>query len=133
MNHQEFLKKYIGKAINFDWVYDVQCVDWVRFYCKERGFPIKSFWWSAWNGWITWKPFDDTWEKIRKTPFNYPKEWDIVFFNENRCKYWHVAVANKFCNPLVLRYLDENWTWKWDPYTNRFSTYKNCVWWMRRK
>ncbi len=133
MTHSEFPKKYIGKAIDFDWVYDVQCVDWVRFYCKEMWFPIKSFWWSAWNWWITWKPFDPTWKRVIKTPFNYPKEWDIIFFNESRCKYWHVAIANKFCNLFVLRYLDENWTWKWDPYTNRFWTYNNVVWWMTRQ
>jgi len=133
MTHSEFLKKYIGKAIDFDWVYNVQCVDWVRFYCKERGFPISSFWGSAWNGWVTWCPFDSTWKRVIKTPLNYPKEWDIIFWTEKRCKNGHVAIANKFCNLVVLRYLDENWTWKWDPYTNRFWTYNNVVWWMTRQ
>ncbi len=133
MTHEEFIKKWIWKKYIEPWMQTVECVWGVKNYCKERGFPIKSFWGSAWNGWVTWSPFDSTWKRVVKTPFNYPKEWDIIFFNESRCKYWHVAVANKFCNPLTLRYLDENGTGKWDAYTNRFWTYLNVCGWFTKK
>ena len=91
------------------------------------------FGWSAWNGWVTWKPFDKNWVRVEKTALNYPKEWDIIFWSEKRCKDAHVAIANKFCNPLLLRYSDQNGTWHEDKIQPRWSDYKNVVGWYTRK
>ena len=132
MTHQEVLAKWIGKNYAESAELGFQCVWYSKLYTKERGYPIKGFWWSAWNGWVTWSPFDKTWKKIIKTPMNYPKEGDILFWSEKRCKYWHTAVANRLCNPMVLRYSDQNWTWKWDKIQNRFWTYLHCVGWFTK-
>ena len=133
MDHSDILKKWIGKTCDYDNSFWVQCVDWTRQYCKEIGHPIKAFWGSAWNGWKTGCPFDNTWERVIKTPFNYPKEGDIIFWSENRCKYGHVAVGNKLSNPMLLRYVDGNGTGHWDPITVRFWTYRHCTGWYTPK
>jgi hypothetical protein len=62
----------------------------------------------------------------------YPSQWAILFWSEKRCKYWHTAVANKFCNAKVLRYIDSNWTGKRDVITNRFTWYENLLGWYKR-
>ncbi len=132
MNHKEFLEKWKGKNYAETSQLWFQCVWLAKKYCQERGYPIKWFWWSAYNGWVTGSPFDNTWKKVLKTSFNAPSEWDIIFWSEWRCKYGHVAVANKFCNPLTLRYVDQNGTWKGDAIQSRFSTYKHVLGWYTR-
>lgn len=133
MNHAEFCKKYIGKNIDFDNAYWFQCVDLPRQYWKDMSYTIWAFWWSAWNGWKTGCPFDKTWKKIVYKPWLIPKEWDILFWNENRCKNGHVAIANKLCDTNILRYIDQNGTWKQDKIQARFTDYKNLVWWFTKK
>lgn len=132
MTHLEVLKKWIGENHWENEKLGYQCVAWVKLYCQERGYPIKWFGGSAWKWWQTWSPFDNTWKRVLKTPLNAPSEWDIIFWDEWRCKNWHVAVANKFCNPLVLRYSDQNWTWREDKIQNRFSWYSHVVGWFTK-
>lgn len=132
MTHLETLKKWIGKTYAETPQLGFQCVAWAKKYCQERGYPIKWFGGSAWKGWQTWSPFDNTWKRVVKTPLNAPSEWDIIFWDEWRCKYGHVAVANKFCNLWLLRYTDQNGTGKQDKIQARFSTYKNVVGWMTK-
>lgn len=132
MLHKEFTdiwywKKYVEN--NYLWV---QCVWIVKKYCEMRGFPIKSFWGSAINGWNTGIPFDDKWVRINYKKWLYPKQWDLVFWSEWRCKYWHVAVANKFCNTSVLRCFDQNGGGKWEGVTPRFYNYSHVLWWFSR-
>lgn len=132
MTHKEVISQWIWKNYIEPWMKTAECVAWAKKYCNQRWYPIKSFWWSAWNGWVTWSPFDSKWKKVVKTSLNYPKEWDILFWSEKRCKYGHVAVANRMCTPMTLRYSDQNGTWKWDKIQHRFWTYLNVVWWMTR-
>lgn len=132
MNHSETLQKWMGKNYKEPWMRTAECVAWAKKYCEERGYPIKAFWWSAWNWWLFWKPFDETWVSIVKTPFNAPSEWDLIFWSEKRCKNGHVAIANKFCSLWLLRYTDQNWTGKQDKIQARFTTYKNCVGWYHK-
>lgn len=132
MNHNEFNKKWIGKSDIEPWMETVECVWGSKLYCKELWFPIKAFWWSAINGWKTWSPFDSSWKRVEYKPGMYPKQWDILFWSENRCKNGHTAFANKFCNANVLRYTDQNGTGKRDPFTARFTDYKHLLWWATR-
>lgn len=132
MTHKEVMDKWIWNNYAETPKLWFQCVAWSKKYCQERGYPIKWFWWSAWNWWVTWSPFNSSWKKVIKTPLNYPKEWDIIFWSEKRCLYWHVAVANKLCTPITLRYSDQNGTWKWDKIQHRFWAYLNVVWWFTK-
>jgi len=133
MNHTEFNKNWLWKNVDFDWVYWYQCVDWVRLYWQKLWLNIGAFGWSAINGWNTWCPFDDSWKKVEYKPWMYPKQWDILFWSENRCKNGHTAYANKFCNAKMLRYTDQNWTGHRDPFTARFTDYKNLLGWATKK
>lgn len=132
MLHSEVIIKYLGKYVDYDHAYWVQCTDWARQYCLERGYPIKSFSGSAYNWWKTGSPFDDSWIRITYKPWMFPKQGDIIFWNEWRCKYWHVAVCWKHCTEKILRCTDTNWKWKWDPVTPRFYNYDFIEGWYHK-
>ena len=132
MLHNEILQKWIGKNYIEPWMKTAECVAWAKKYCQERGYPIKWFGGSAWKWWQTWSPFDNTWKRVIKTSLNAPSEGDVVFFDERRCLNGHISIAGRFCNPLVLRHVDQNWTGKQDKIQARFSTYANCVGWFHK-
>lgn len=132
MNHKEVMKKWLGKNFAETPELGFQCVAWSKKYCQERGYPIKWFGWSAWKWWVTGSPFDSSWKRVVKTPFNYPSEWDVIFWSEARCKYGHVWIANWLSNPALVRYSDQNWTGKWDKIQNRFTPYTHIVGWYTR-
>ena len=132
MNHKEILAKWVGKNYAESPELWYQCVWWVKKYYQEKDIWLNSFWGSAITGWITESPFGREWKKVKYTWFNSPSEWDVIFWSEARCKFGHTAIANKFCNPLVLRYSDQNGLWRWDKIQNRWGTYKNVLWWFTR-
>jgi len=75
-------KKWAGKQVDFDWQYANQCVDWVKQYAVDIGYPIttkgnaKDYVKGLWKNWI-------------KVP-----EWqvgDIVVFPNGT--YGHIAVV----------------------------------------
>jgi len=136
MKHSEILKKWIWKRYQENDKYKYQCISWVKKYCEEMWRPIGTFGGSAYDWWVTWKPFNKNWKKVVKTPLNYPLEWDLVFWGTTWGKwYWHVAIANKFCNPMVLRTTDQNagtgnWDWLGKNAINPFfRSYKWVVGW----
>lgn len=132
MNHTEVTQKWYWERVRETIKLGFQCVAWPKLYCSLRGYPIKAFGWSAIKWWDTGSPFDKTWERILPTAFNSPQEGDIIFWSEARCKDWHVAVANKFCNPSLLRYSDQNGTGNEDRIQPRWSTYRHVLGWFHR-
>ena len=129
MKHNDVMKMCIGTLARETVKLGYQCVAWVKEYCSKRGYPIRSFWGTAINGWNTWSPFDSTWTKVIYTWFNSPSEGDVIFWSEKRCTDWHVAIANKFCYPFIFRYTDQNWGWKEEPIQPRWASGKNVVGW----
>jgi len=132
MTHDIVLKLYIWKRVRETIKLGYQCVAWVKKYCELRWYPIYSFWGTAIKGWNTWSPFDSTWRRIIYNWFNSPSEGDVIFWDEGRCKDWHVAIANKFCYPFLFRYTDQNWDGRKDPIKPRWTSWKNVVWWYTR-
>jgi len=133
MNHKEILKLWIGKQVDLDRSYWFQCVDWVRAYSNERfrDIPTRGNAFELWNKWL-----GKDWKKIVKTPLNYPSEGDVVIWGTTWGGwYWHIAIAWKFCNPLVLRTTDQNagsWNWDWkgkNAITPFFRSYSGVVGW----
>lgn len=43
MTHNEIMKQWIGKRINFDLSFGYQCVDWVRKYTTLRNQNITTY------------------------------------------------------------------------------------------
>ena len=129
MKHAEILKKWIWENCHETiWLW-YQCVAWAKKYYEEYGERLWWFWWSAINWWRYWYPFSKKWRKIGYTWSNAPSEWDVIFWSEGRCKDGHVAIANKFCNSFLLRYSDQNGTWREDKIQNRWWGYKHVLWW----
>lgn len=155
MTHSDILKSLIWKAVywssllpfvvleqneidsflSYNKVYKQwgQCVAYVRHYALLRGWTLPPM--HA----VQYSKMDISGFKfIPSTPTNYPKEGDLVIWNEKRCKNGHIAIANSLCNPMVLRCSDQNgWvgtgTGKWkDAIQNRWYTYKNVVGWLTK-
>ena len=140
------LNKWRWKAVDTDKVYGYQCVDWVKQFAFEQyGVTLKSFSWSALRWWLTWSPFDSTWQRIDYKPWRIPEIWDIVFLNNTLSNpYWHVCVADNHCDYRTLHVIEQNagsgnGSWKWTnairqsafPYQN--SGRWNCLGWFHRK
>lgn len=129
MLHKDIMIKWQWKNYVEPWMNTAECVAFSKKYCEERGYPIKSFSWSAFAWWKTWSPFNNSWIRVEYKKWLYPKQWDILFWSESRCKNWHTAVAHNFCNANLLRYTDQNGTWHYDKISPRFSDYKNVLGW----
>lgn len=132
MNHKEIMQHYIWNRVNLDSAFWYQCVDWIRAYTSLRSRYITNrgnaiYLWNNWLG--------NNWKKVKSTYWNYPSEWDIVFFGTTWGKFGHTAVCNKFCNPMVLRTTDQNagnWNGDWlgkNAILPFFRTYKWVVGW----
>lgn len=94
-------KKWKGKTVDFDWKYANQCVDYVKQYAVDIGYPIttsgnaKDFV-KKWL-WKNWKPVP---------------EWqvgDIVIFPNGT--YWHIAVTHHIIDPIIF-VMEQNRDWK---------------------
>lgn len=108
-----WINSKLGTAVDYDGVYGAQCVDFARAYAESAWNPIKSFGWSAYNGWVTWSPFVKTkWKRIERNGKNIPLAWDIIFFAPTpKNQYGHVAVVDSGCTATTLKIIEQNaWT-----------------------
>lgn len=135
MNHKEILKKHMWDRVDVDKAYWYQCVDWIRMYStyRSREIPTRGNAIDLWNKWLWPK-----WKKVVKTTLNYPSEWDIVIWGTTfGWWYWHIAIANWLCNPIILRTTDQNaWSWNWNwlgwnSISPFFRTYKWVLGWYK--
>jgi hypothetical protein len=139
MDYKDLKKKWIWKHIDFDWVYQNQCVDLVRQATLDLYWSaIMPFWWSAYIGWKTWRPFNNNWQRVKNTIDWVPKVWSVVFFDKtSNNPYWHVAIVWEWTNKFKLVVLEQNngnWNgdWKWKNVIRENTTdYINpkCLWW----
>ena len=117
MTHQDFLEWRIGQRYQENSYYGYQCVALVKLYIleiyKER---LWSFWWSALSWWKNnnWtfnkytRIINDYWD-----PSNYPRKWDIIFFNNMFWVYGHVAIVDS-SDGYSIRVIEQNWeSWNW--------------------
>lgn len=135
MNHKEILQKYMGNRVDSDWSYWYQCVDWIRVYSAMRGRDIPNRWDAVvlWTKWLWPK-----WKRVLPSKINYPSEGDVVVWDKSFGGwYGHIAIANAFCNPLVLRTTDQNaktGNWSglgWDSISPYFRSYKWVMCWYK--
>lgn len=133
--HNTILKRYMWFRIDYDDAYNYQCVDWIKEYSSLRSRPITSFGnaYALWEKWL-----GDKWQKIVSSPGNFPSEGDVVIWSKSWGGwYGHIAIANKFCNPLVLRTTDQNagnWNgdWLgWNSISPFFRSYSWVVGWFK--
>lgn len=75
--------KWMGKPVDFDWQYANQCVDWIKQYAKDVGYPITT----SGNA----KDFINLWLGDNWKPVKQWQVWDIVIFPTG--EYWHIATV----------------------------------------
>lgn len=93
-------KKWTGKQVDFDWYYSNMCVDWVKQYAVDIGYPVTT----SGNAKDFVKGLWKNWKKVSEWQI-----WDIVIFP--RGTYWHIAVVRN----IVWSYIEvqeQNRDWK---------------------
>ncbi|MBO7712407.1 MAG: CHAP domain-containing protein [Methanobrevibacter sp.] len=90
----EFYKKHNGRAMDYDGVAGVQCVDLAKFYLNEC-FGIKpGSWGNARDYWYNTNPaLLPYFKKIKNTKEFVPKRGDICIFDDSQKKYGHICIA----------------------------------------
>ena len=115
MKHKEFVDKYLWGKVDYDGVYNFQCVDIARQYCKDTWNEIWNFSGSALSGWTTWSPFNEKWQRVTLDPKNPPKEGSVIFFDKTKSNpYGHVAIVDS-STPTGVTIIEQNaGTGNWD-------------------
>lgn len=98
MRHDEFISKYVGQKLDYDWVYNFQCTDLAKAYADYvLWVKIGSFWGSAWKGYLndSWTFDANLWVQWELKDWNVAQEGDIIFSPPTSSNpYGHVAVAH---------------------------------------
>jgi surface antigen len=106
MTYQEFVKKYLGKGIDWDKKYGNQCVDVYRQYCHELGFKQSPPVVGAKDIWDTYLKSD--WDRVTNTPDGVPLQGDVIIWGDKVGKYGHVGICDS-ANKSSFISIDQNW------------------------
>lgn len=130
MTFDQFIKKHLGKAVDFDRAARAQCVDLAEAYFYEVfGSGIKNFWWDAHH---FWELFDqNSWlkknfVKIANTPSFIPQKGDVaVWSGALSSEGWgHIAICSGEGTTSYFYSYDQNWTGRNDPCTRVKHNYR---------
>lgn len=114
MNFNEWVNKYIGRAVDYDGSSGAQCVDLCKSYLKEvHNVPMFSIGGSAKNYWL--KRFSQLsgFEKIANTPDFVPKKGDIAVWDASKGGgHGHVAICTGEGDTKYFYSYDMNWNGK---------------------
>ena len=129
MIFDDFVKKYLGKGIDYDKAHGVQCFDLANQYCKDVvgccGFS-GLYAHMIYNNFNT-QPNRSYFTRFANTPEFVPKKGDIAVWSASlNGKAGHVAVCTGEGNTSYFYSLDQNWTGNNDPCTKVKHNY-NCV------
>ena len=128
MTFDEFVKKYNGKAIDYDHAYGVQCVDLAKLYIDKvlelqpQSIGNAEAYWNRYNELPYLK---NNFDRIANTPTFIPQKGDLVVWGLKHGKYGHIAVADGVGNTTYFYSYDENWGGKGQGMTRIKHTYKS--------
>lgn len=116
MNYNEFVNTYMGKAIDYDGVSGVQCVDLIKQYL-DSVFDIKpGAWGNAKDYYLNFNSIPQlrsNFTRIANTPWLVPQKGDIVVWG---CAvgggYGHISIATGVGNTSQFNSYDQNWNGK---------------------
>lgn len=113
MNYQEFINYYNGKAIDYDGVSGVQCVDLIKFYLNKVFELQPGAWGNAkdyYENYNNLTAIKNTFDRIANTPSFVPKKGDIVIWGAGLGNtYGHIAIATGEGNTSQFYSYDMNW------------------------
>lgn len=114
MNFDTWVKNNLGKKIDADGVYGVQCVDLIKHYCVNV-LGISKKYSDAWGNAVDWyNGFNNkSWltanfTRIANTPTFVPKKGDVAVFR-TKSKNGHIAVCNGIGDTKSFQAYDENY------------------------
>lgn len=118
MTFDSFVKRFIGKAVDYDGVSGVQCVDLVKLYLYNV-FGIRAgAWGNARDYWLDFnshKIMKENFTKIKNTPEFVPKKGDILVWSGDisiKNNYGHIAIATGEGDTHTFYSYDSNWNKK---------------------
>ncbi|MCI8309121.1 MAG: CHAP domain-containing protein [Clostridia bacterium] len=130
MNYEEFIKKYNGKATDYDGGYGVQCVDLIKLYL-DKVFNIKIG--AIGNAEAYYRRYNEipdlrnNFTRIAYSKgFNFQKG-DIVVWGTGLSQYGHIAIATGEGNSFYFYSYDQNWNGKEMRKTNHSYTYLSGI------
>lgn len=128
MTFDEFVKKYNGKATDYDGGCGVQCVDLAKLYI-DKVLEIKPQ--SIGNAEAYWNRYNElpylknNFDRIANTPSFIPQKGDLVVWGKKHGKYGHIAVADGAGTTSYFYSYDQNWGRKGQGMTRIKHTYKS--------
>lgn len=118
MTFDAWVKKYLGKKIDYDGVSGVQCVDLVKHYLNKVHGIKAGAWGNARDYWQSFGSHPEltaNFKKIKNSPEFVPQKGDIVVWNGDISAsndYGHIAVATGEGDKNTFYSYDQNWNSK---------------------
>ena len=137
MTYNEFVSKYTGKALDYDGVAGVQCVDLIKFYLRDV-FSISAGAWgdahAYYDNYDNLPLLKADFVRIPNTPDLVPQKGDIVVWSGSLNGGWgHIAIATGQGNRIWFDSYDQNWFGRHDPCTLIKHSYKYVLGVLRPK
>ena len=131
ITYAEFIKKHVGKAMDFDGVAGSQCVDLIKYYLKEVFNVNPGAWGDAhcyYDNYNNLPLLKQHFTRIANTPDFVPRKGDIVVWSPalSLGGWGHVAIATGEGNTTYFYSYDQNWTGNHDACKMVKHNY-NCV------
>jgi hypothetical protein len=139
MTHEAFIKKYLGRYLDYDHFFGNQCTDLMRFYIKEVYYldPYKAVPAGPTAKQIFTNFKDNAFfKKVLNTPNGIPKKGDIVFWKTSTLPPWHYGMAGHVAvidsaSLYSMIVLEQNYPTN-KPVRLQKHSYKDCLGWLTR-
>lgn len=136
MTFDEYFKNRVGKGIDFDGNYGVQCFDLANDYSAKvlGGKQFIGMWaYEIYTNYDS-QPSKALYERIANTPSFIPKKGDIMVWAKSlNGKAGHVAICTGKGNASYFYSYDQNWQGKNDPITLVKHSYSHVLGVLRPK
>lgn len=113
MTYKEFIKNHLAKAMDYDKVAGVQCVDLIKYYLKEVFNISAGAWGDAYCYYTNFNKIaalKNNFTRIANTPKFVPKMGDIVVWGKSLNGDWgHIAIATGEGSTTWFNSYDQNW------------------------
>ena len=135
MTFDEYFSSRVGKGIDFDGNYGVQCFDLANDFSVKVvggkqfiGMGAYEIYTNFYN-----QPGHDLYTRIANTPDFVPKKGDIIVWGQGLGRWGHVAICNGKGTTDWFESYDQNWTGRNDPVTLIRHNYNNVLGVLRAK
>lgn len=135
MTFDEYFKNRVGKGIDYDGNYGVQCFDLANDYSVKVVGGKQFMGMGAYEIYTNYanQPAHELYERIPNTPEFVPKKGDIMVWGQSLGKWGHVAICTGKGDTSWFESYDQNWTGRNDPVTLIRHNYNSVLGVLRPK